>query len=47
MRMKPFGNTGISVSEYGIGTWAMGGGVYGIAVTTNPCAPSTVPRNSE
>ena len=31
MRMKPFGSTGITVSEYGIGTWAMGGGVYGVA----------------
>ena len=31
MRMKAFGRTGITVSEYGIGTWAMGGGVYGVA----------------
>jgi aryl-alcohol dehydrogenase-like predicted oxidoreductase len=29
MRMKPFGRTGLSVSEYGLGTWAMGGGIYG------------------
>lgn len=29
MRMKPFGKTGLEVSEYGLGTWAMGGGIYG------------------
>ena len=29
MRQRPFGNTGLSVSEYGLGTWAMGGGFYG------------------
>lgn len=31
MRMKQFGSTGLTVSEYGLGTWAMGGGVYGEA----------------
>lgn len=31
MRMKPFGRTGLTVSEYGLGTWAMGGGIYGVA----------------
>ena len=31
MRMKSFGKTGMRVSEYGLGTWAMGGGVYGVA----------------
>jgi aryl-alcohol dehydrogenase-like predicted oxidoreductase len=30
MRNRPLGRTGISVSEYGIGTWALGGGFYGI-----------------
>lgn len=29
MRYKPLGKTGIEVSEYGLGTWAMGGGAYG------------------
>ena len=29
MRYKQLGNTGIEVSEYGLGTWAMGGGAYG------------------
>ena len=31
MRMNPLGRTGLRVSEYGLGTWAMGGGVYGVA----------------
>ncbi len=31
MRMRSFGQTGLEVSEYGLGTWAMGGGVYGVA----------------
>ncbi len=31
MRTKPLGRTGLAVSEYGLGTWAMGGGVYGTA----------------
>lgn len=31
MRMNPLGRTGLTVSEYGLGTWAMGGGVYGHA----------------
>ena len=31
MRYKALGNTGIDVSEYGLGTWAMGGGAYGVA----------------
>lgn len=31
MRMNPLGRTGLVVSEYGLGTWAMGGGVYGHA----------------
>jgi aryl-alcohol dehydrogenase-like predicted oxidoreductase len=31
MRMNKFGNTGMMVSEYGLGTWAMGGGIYGVA----------------
>lgn len=30
MRTRLFGNTNLSVSEYGIGTWAMGGGMYGV-----------------
>tara|TARA_Y100000758_G_scaffold238788_1_gene174929 strand:- start:1412 stop:2416 length:1005 start_codon:yes stop_codon:yes gene_type:complete len=30
MRYKRLGKTGIKVSEYGLGTWAMGGGAYGI-----------------
>ena len=30
MRYKPLGKTGIEVSEYGLGTWAMGGGAYGV-----------------
>ncbi|HCL30149.1 MAG TPA: hypothetical protein EYQ31_18080 [Candidatus Handelsmanbacteria bacterium] len=30
MRYKQLGKTGIEVSEYGLGTWAMGGGAYGI-----------------
>ena len=30
MRYKPLGNTEIEVSEYGLGTWAMGGGAYGV-----------------
>ena len=29
MRYKTLGSTGIDVSEYGLGTWAMGGGAYG------------------
>ncbi len=29
MKMRELGKTGIRVSEYGIGTWAMGGGIYG------------------
>lgn len=29
MRIKQLGNTDIQVSEYGLGTWAMGGGAYG------------------
>jgi len=29
MRYKELGKTGIEVSEYGLGTWAMGGGAYG------------------
>lgn len=29
MRYKPFGKTGMTVSQYGLGTWAMGGGHYG------------------
>ena len=31
MRYKPLGKTGMEISEYGLGTWAMGGGAYGIA----------------
>ena len=31
MRYKQLGKTGIEVSEYGLGTWAMGGGAYGVA----------------
>ncbi len=31
MRHRAFGATGIQVSLYGLGTWAMGGGVYGSA----------------
>ncbi|MGI8907915.1 MAG: aldo/keto reductase [Candidatus Sumerlaeaceae bacterium] len=31
MRMNPIGKTTIQVSEYGLGTWAMGGGIYGMA----------------
>ncbi len=31
MRMNEFGRTGLKVSAYGLGTWAMGGGVYGVA----------------
>ena len=31
MRYKPLGKTGIETSEYGLGTWAMGGGIYGTA----------------
>ena len=30
MRYKQLGKTNIAVSEYGLGTWAMGGGAYGI-----------------
>ncbi|SVE46452.1 uncharacterized protein METZ01_LOCUS499306, partial [marine metagenome] len=30
MRYKQLGKTGINVSEYGLGTWAMGSGAYGI-----------------
>jgi aryl-alcohol dehydrogenase-like predicted oxidoreductase len=30
MRYKRLGNTEIEVSEYGLGTWAMGGGAYGV-----------------
>lgn len=30
MRYKSLGNTGVNVSEYGLGTWAMGGGAYGV-----------------
>ena len=30
MRYKQLGQTEIEVSEYGLGTWAMGGGAYGI-----------------
>lgn len=30
MRLKPLGQTGLSVSEFGLGTWAMGGGIYGV-----------------
>ena len=30
MRYKTLGQTGINVSEYGLGTWAMGGGAYGV-----------------
>jgi aryl-alcohol dehydrogenase-like predicted oxidoreductase len=30
MLSRPLGNTGITVSEYGLGTWAMGGGIYGV-----------------
>ena len=30
MRYKQLGNTDIEVSEYGLGTWAMGGGAYGV-----------------
>jgi aryl-alcohol dehydrogenase-like predicted oxidoreductase len=30
MRSKPLGSTGLTVSEYGLGTWAMGGGAYGV-----------------
>lgn len=30
MRYKELGRTGIEVSEYGLGTWAMGGGAYGV-----------------
>jgi aryl-alcohol dehydrogenase-like predicted oxidoreductase len=30
MRYKQLGKTGIEVSEYGLGTWAMGGGAYGV-----------------
>lgn len=29
MRYKPFGKTDMTVSQYGLGTWAMGGGQYG------------------
>jgi aryl-alcohol dehydrogenase-like predicted oxidoreductase len=29
MKMKELGQTGIKVGEYGLGTWAMGGGIYG------------------
>jgi aryl-alcohol dehydrogenase-like predicted oxidoreductase len=29
MRYKQLGKTGIELSEYGLGTWAMGGGAYG------------------
>lgn len=30
MRYKQLGNTDITVSQYGLGTWAMGGGAYGV-----------------
>ena len=30
MRYKQLGKTGLEVSEYGLGTWAMGGGAYGV-----------------
>ena len=30
MRYKQLGSTGIEVSEYGLGTWAMGGDAYGV-----------------
>src|SRR4051794_10030088 len=29
MRKRALGRTGFQVSEYGLGTWAMGGGFYG------------------
>ena len=29
MRMRTLGRTGVVVSEFGLGTWAMGGGIYG------------------
>jgi myo-inositol catabolism protein IolS len=29
MRRRALGRTGLSVSEYGLGTWALGGGFYG------------------
>jgi hypothetical protein len=31
MRCKQLGKTGIDVSEYGLGSWAMGRGAYGVA----------------
>lgn len=31
MESRPFGKTGMVVSVYGLGTWAMGGGIYGPA----------------
>jgi len=34
MRYKQLGKTSIEVSEYGLGTWAMGGGAYGVAEDT-------------
>ena len=29
MRRRPFGETGLDCSEIGLGTWALGSGVYG------------------
>jgi len=45
MRMKPFGRTGLTVSEYGLGTWAMGGGIYGVA--DDPESIRTIHRAEE
>jgi aryl-alcohol dehydrogenase-like predicted oxidoreductase len=38
MRQKDFGKTGLKISEFGLGTWAMGGGIYGAVDDNESCS---------